>query len=110
MRTAVATFSRRHSVAFVSVVGRCCVIVELLGRVCVIDVNLLRGLVEVLRGVYYGAHGGTVEVIKHQIHILLLLDLQVVSDFDVPVHFDFDVSVSLARQSTWLRELADDLT
>jgi hypothetical protein len=40
----------------------------------------------------------TVEVIKHQVHVFLLLDLQVVADLYVAVHLYFYVSVSLSTQ------------
>jgi hypothetical protein len=43
-----------------------------------------------------------VEVIKHQIHVILLFSLQVVTNFYVAMNLDLDVRISLAAQGTGL--------
>ena len=47
-----------------------------------------------------------VEVIKHQIHVILLFSLQVVTNFYVTMNLDLDVRISLAAQGTGLCQLA----
>lgn len=45
-----------------------------------------------------------VEVVEHEIHILLFFTLQVVDDSLILVHFDADVGVSLPRNCPWLNK------
>lgn len=47
-----------------------------------------------------------VEVVKHQVHILLLLTLKVMDDALVLVHLDSDVRVSLSGDCSRLDEVA----
>jgi hypothetical protein len=91
---AVSTFSGRHSVSLSSeVVPETC----LLSRACrFLSLYLLCGLVEVLSGVVRRAEGRAIEVIEHKVHTLSLSVLEVVPDFDVTMHLDFNVSVSLS--------------
>ena len=63
-------------------------------------------LVEVLSGVGSSmAHAGAVEVVEHQIHILLFVNLQEVADLDIAMHLNFDVRVSLSAQGPGLIEV-----
>ena len=62
--------------------------------------------VKVLLGVCSRHRRRSVEVVKHQVHIFLLLSVQVVSDFDVTVDLNLDVSVGLPRVSPGLRKVA----
>jgi len=59
---------------------------------------LLGKFIKVLGSVARLSLTRTVEVIKHQVHVFLLLDLQVVADLYVAVHLYFYVSVSLSTQ------------
>ena len=61
-------------------------------------------LVKVLTRVLSGT---IVEIIKHQIHILLLLNLKVIVYFCVPVHLDLYMCISLATQSSWLGKVCN---
>jgi len=90
---AVPTFSSRYSVSFSpEVVPETC----FLGRACgFLSLYLLCRLVEVLSSVVRRAEGGAIEVIEHQVHTLSLPVLEVVPDFDVTMHLDFYMSVSL---------------
>ena len=46
-----------------------------------------------------------IEVVEHEIHVLLLLALEVVYDPLVLVHFDPDVCICLSRNRPWLNEV-----
>ena len=97
VRAAVTAFASRHAVTFGAEVhpeARCSDLLLTLGRLKP-GVHLLVGLVEVLRSVVCAAKRRSVEVIEHQVHIFCLLVLQVVSDLDVSVHLNFDVSIGL---------------
>ena len=62
--------------------------------------NLLAWLVEVLGCVVRRAERAAVEIVEHQVHILSLLVLQIVSNLNVSMHLNFNMGVSLARQGT----------
>jgi hypothetical protein len=59
---------------------------------------------EVLRRVVLDPERGPVEIIEHQVHILALLHLQVVANFDVAVDLNFNVRVGLTRKGSRLGE------
>lgn len=46
-----------------------------------------------------------IEVVKHEIHVLLLILLQVMDDSLILVHFNSDVCISLATYGAWLHEI-----
>lgn len=51
-----------------------------------------------------------VKVIKHKIHIFLLLSLQMMNNSVVLMHFYSDVSISLSRYSSWFNEIRASLS
>jgi len=67
---------------------------------------LVSRLVKVLVCVVRRGEGRPVEVVEHQVHVFRLLVLQVVSDLDVSVHLNFNVSICLPRQGSRLCEPA----
>ena len=99
VRTAVASFSGGNSVTLSSKIHSetslwhfLCPIGRFLPRL-----NLITWFIEVLGRVVGWTKGRPIKVVKHQIHVLCLFVLKVISDLDVPVHFYFDVGVSLSR-------------
>ena len=60
-------------------------------------VYLVVRFVEVLSCVVGVAEGGAIEVVEHQVHVLGLLVLQIVPDFDISVHWDFYVCRCAAK-------------
>ena len=100
--TSIASLSGWHPISITSVVDwnfRRFV----LGLVC--NLLLLRKFVKVLSCIIGLRLARPIEVVKHQIHIFLLFDLQVVSDLNVSVDLYFNVRVGLATQGSRLVEL-----
>ena len=60
--------------------------------------------VEVLSGIIGRTERRSVEIVKHQIHVLSLLVLQVVTNLDITVNLDLDVGIGLAGKGAWFRE------
>ena len=50
-----------------------------------------------------------VKVVEHEVHILLLLTLEVVDDPLILVHLDSDMSISLPRDGPWFDESSANL-
>ena len=65
---------------------------------------LITRFIEVLGRVIGWTKGRPVKVIEHQIHVLCLFVLKIISDLDVSVHFYLDMGVSLSRQCPRLRK------
>lgn len=63
------------------------------------------GIVEVLARVICRLAAGIIKVVEHEVHIICLLNLQVIIDLHVAVHFNLNVGVGLPGQSTRLREV-----
>ena len=103
--TTIASFTRRHTITLCSEMhpktGS-----DLLSAICrfLASFNLLAWFVEILCCVIGCAEGRAVEVVEHQVHVLSLLVLKIVSDFDVSMHLNFDVSICLPRQGPRLSE------
>ena len=96
--TAVATLSRWHTVTLGSEVHaepRSHLLLSFSPRL-LSSLYLIARFVEILRRVVCRTKRRPIEVIEHQIHILSLLVLQVISNLNVTVHLDLDVRVSLA--------------
>lgn len=70
-----------------------------------VDINLFGRFIEVLGCVNRSPHRRTVEVIKHEVHVLLLFNLQVITNFYVSVNFNLYVSISLPGESARLLKL-----
>jgi hypothetical protein len=70
-----------HSVPLSRVEVRCCII-----GICVV-------------------HWGAIEVIKHQIHVFLLLCLQMVLNCLISMHFNLNVRVCLSWERSWFVEV-----
>ena len=98
--TSVATLSRGDSVALRSEIhpeARRHILFPLYAPKRLLpSLDLLARLVKVLRGVIRRAERGAIEVVKHQVHVLSLLVLEVVANLDIAVHLDLDVGVGLA--------------
>ena len=72
--------------------------------------SFVKLLITCLKEIFSGVLRSTiVEIIEHQIHILLFLHLEVIVDFGISVHLNFNVSVRLSAQSPWLRKGNSDL-
>lgn len=105
LSTTVAAFSRGHAVslnALRSVVwslssGSTCCHKSCTPRVVI--------LIEVLPCTTLLLLRRTVEVIKHQVHVCSLLNLQVVNNCFIPMHLYFYVCLSLAGKSAGLMEV-----
>ena len=100
--TSVASFSSGHTVSITAVIDRD---FGGFGLGLVNYLLLLRTFVKVLPCIIGLRLAGPIEVVKHEIHIFLLFNLQVVPDFNVSVHLYFYVGVGLAAQGSRFVEL-----
>jgi len=99
VRTSIATLPGRYSVAIAYVVNGHFNKVAFFAIFFISTFNIW--FIKVLAGFKCCVPGaGSIEVIKHQIHVVLLLSLQVVSNFNVAVNLDLDVRIRLAAQGT----------
>ena len=100
IRRSISSFSCRNPITF-----SCPFLIRVCSLICLASIAAIIRLVEVLGGVVgRSCKTGPVKVVEHQIHIFAFLHLQVVPNFYVPVHLNFNVGVSLARHSPWLRK------
>ena len=106
--TSIASLSRWHAVPFrpeIHPKARRHVLFSLdANQRLLASLDLLTGFVEVLSRVVRRAEGRAIEIVKHQVHILGLLVLQVVANLNVAVHLDLYVSVGLPREGSRFRE------
>jgi len=99
VRTSIATLPGRHSVAIAYVVNGHFNKFAVFAIFFISNFNIW--FIKVLTGFELSVPGArSIEVIKHQIHVVLLLSLQVVSNFNVAMNLDLDVRISLAAQGT----------
>lgn len=77
---------------------------SLISRLLLSSLDLITRLVKVLSCVVCRAKRRAIKVVEHQIHVLCLLVLQIVTNLYVPMHLYFDMCISLPGQSSRLRK------